>query len=187
MIYPFIGGAANWRSTAYDPQRNLLVVNMTNIGSALKLVRKQGAQPTASEVLDGMEKAPMEGAPYTLDFNHLMSPLELPCTPPPWGVIAAPFGPALKLGTPTFGGPITTKSGLLFIGAAMDDYLRAYDTRIGRELWKGRLPAGGQATPMTYTFEGRQYVVIAAGGHSFSGTRLGDYLIGYSLPKFPSS
>jgi quinoprotein glucose dehydrogenase len=95
----------------------------------------------------------------------------------------APGGLALKLGTPVLSGPIMTASGLIFTGATMDDYIRAFDSETGEELWKGRLPAGGQATPMTYEYEGRQYVVIAAGGHSSAGTRFGDHLIAYALPR----
>ncbi|MDO9247846.1 MAG: PQQ-binding-like beta-propeller repeat protein, partial [Phenylobacterium sp.] len=85
-------------------------------------------------------------------------------------------------GTPNFGGPIVTGGGLVFIGAAMDNYLRAFDAGTGKELWRGRLPAGGQATPMTYVWKGRQYVVIAAGGHSKSDTRRGDQIVAFALP-----
>ena len=85
-------------------------------------------------------------------------------------------------GVPGFGGPIATASGLVFIGAAMDDYLRAFDGATREELWKGRLPAGGQATPMTYVWKGRQYVVIAAGGHSKADTKRGDQVVAYALP-----
>lgn len=81
------------------------------------------------------------------------------------------------------GGPISTGSGLVFIGAAMDSYLRAFDARTGAELWKGRLPAGGQATPMTYMWKGKQYVVIAAGGHEKLGTKRGDQVIAFALPN----
>jgi quinoprotein glucose dehydrogenase len=87
-----------------------------------------------------------------------------------------------KTGTPNFGGPIVTASGLVFIGAAMDNYLRAFDAKTGAELWKGRLSAGGQATPMTYLWKGKQYVVIAAGGHSKSNTKRGDRVIAWALP-----
>ena len=88
----------------------------------------------------------------------------------------------MKLGTPNFGGPIVTAGGLVFIGAAMDDYLRAFDVSNGTELWRGRLPAGGQATPMTYEWDGRQFVVIYAGGNARLGTRLGDSLVAFALP-----
>ncbi len=93
--------------------------------------------------------------------------------------------PNLELGTPGMGGPIITAGGLVFTATVMDDYLRALDLNTGEELWRGRLPAGGQATPMTYYLEesGRQYVVIAAGGHPGLGTTPGDYLVAFSLPK----
>jgi quinoprotein glucose dehydrogenase len=83
------------------------------------------------------------------------------------------------------GGPIITASGLVFIGAAMDYYLRAFDLETGEELWKGRLPTGGQATPMTYRLreDGRQYVVIAAGGHGRMGVTLGDSVVAFALPR----
>jgi quinoprotein glucose dehydrogenase len=82
------------------------------------------------------------------------------------------------------GGPIVTAGGLVFIAATLDDYLRAYDVETGEELWRARLPAGGQATPMTYRLrdDGKQYVVIAAGGHGAMGTRPGDSVIAYALP-----
>ncbi|OLE72874.1 MAG: hypothetical protein AUI36_01110 [Cyanobacteria bacterium 13_1_40CM_2_61_4] len=135
----------------------------------------------------------------------LLSPFGLPCNPPPWGTLAAidlatgtvrwevPLGTtrdllpvpiAIRSGTPNMGGPIVTASGLVFIGAAMDNYLRAFDVETGKELWKGRLPAGGQATPMTYRLreDGKQYVVIAAGGHGRLGTTLGDYVVAFALP-----
>jgi quinoprotein glucose dehydrogenase len=91
---------------------------------------------------------------------------------------------AVVKGTPNLGGPIVTAGGLIFIASAMDNYLRAFDVETGEELWKGRLPAGGQAMPMTYLAgrAGKQFVVIAAGGHGKLGTTLGDSLIAYSLP-----
>jgi hypothetical protein len=82
------------------------------------------------------------------------------------------------------GGPIVTEGGVVFIGAAMDNYLRAFDAETGKELWKGRLPAGCQATPMTYRLaeNGRQFVVIAAGGHGRLGTDIGDSVVAFALP-----
>jgi len=183
-----------------------LVVNMSNVAAYVKLTRKTGqeAAAEASSVRDDAEYAPMEGAPYYMERSPVVSPLGLPCSPPPWGVMAgvdlstgeivwrktlgttedlAPGGLALKLGTPAISGPIMTASGLIFTGATMDDYLRAFDSETGEELWKGRLPAGGQATPMTYEYGGRQYVVIAAGGHSSAGTKFGDYVIAFALPQ----
>jgi hypothetical protein len=97
----------------------------------------------------------------------------------------APVPLPIKWGTPNLGGPIVTQNGLVFIGAAMDNYLRAFDLQTGKELWKGRLPAGGQATPMTYRLEenGRQFVVIAAGGHGRLGTDIGDSVVAFALPE----
>jgi quinoprotein glucose dehydrogenase len=93
------------------------------------------------------------------------------------------FVPSRTIGMPNMGGPIITAGGLVFIGAASDDYLRAFDIDTGHELWKGRLPAGGQATPMTYEINQRQFVVIAAGGHGSLGTHRGDYVVAFALPK----
>jgi quinoprotein glucose dehydrogenase len=179
------GGGANWGSTAYDP------------------ARKTGEERPVGTLSDSAEYAPMQGAPYGMTRGVMMSPLGLPCTPPPWGVIAgislnmgeivwrqtigtsqdlAPDGLALKTGTPNIGDPMITSSGLVFIGATMDDYLRAFDVSTGRELWKGRLPAGGQATPMSSEYDGRQYVVILAGGHSSLGTKQRYTLVAFALP-----
>lgn len=203
LAYPFTGGGANWGSAAFDPTRNLVVINMNNVAQSVHLHPNTETRET-TEIDHDAEFAPMEGAPYAMSRKPIFSPLGLPCSTPPWGVIAgvdvargeivwrrpfgttrdlAPGGLALKLGTPNFGGPVVTKGGLIFIGAAMDNYLRALDVETGKELWKGRLPAGGQATPMTYVWEGRQYVVIAAGGHGKSGTRIGDHVVAFALPE----
>jgi hypothetical protein len=138
----------------------------------------------------GKEISPQTGAPFGMMREVLLSPIGLPCNPPPWGTLSAidlnsrkilwqaplgtteamnPLGLASRLGTPTLGGPLATSGGLVFIGAAMDDYLRAFDARTGAELWTGRLPATGNSTP-TYEWQGRQYVVIAAGGHGETGS-----------------
>jgi quinoprotein glucose dehydrogenase len=150
----------------------------------------------------------MRGTPYVMRRRILVSPLGLPCTPPPFGTLVAislstgkivwevPLGTTRDLvasriylplsvgsGTPNLGGAIVTAGGLVFVGAAMDNYLRAFDIQSGRELWKGRLPAGGQATPMTYRLpSGRQFVVIAAGGHGKMGTTRGDAVVAFALP-----
>jgi quinoprotein glucose dehydrogenase len=128
----------------------------------------------------------------------------LPCTKPPWGSLAAvdlergeilwqrPVGTVedlapvplrFELGTPNLGGPLATGGGLVFLGATMDHYLRAFDAETGAELWRGRLPAPGNATPMTYEAEGRQYVVVAAGGHARSGGKVSDTLVAFALPE----
>src|SRR5690606_25869456 len=89
-----------------------------------------------------------------------------------------------KMGVPSLGGPLLTAGGVAFLSGTLDNYLRAYDVTTGRQLWQGRLPAGGQATPMSYTgSDGRQYVVVAAGGHGSLGTKAGDSVIAYALPQ----
>jgi quinoprotein glucose dehydrogenase len=93
----------------------------------------------------------------------------------------APFPLWLNLGVPNSGGSLATAGGLTFIGAATDSYLRAFETATGEELWKARLPAGGHATPMSYRYQGRQYVVIAAGGHRHLGSRMGDAVVAFTL------
>ena len=147
------------------------------------------------------------GTPYGVRRSPLLSPLGAPCTPPPWGTLAgvdlqagelrweeplgtleglAPFpidwlGPR---GVPNLGGPITTASGLTFIGAATDAYLRAFETATGEELWKAKLPTAAIATPLTYRARdgGRQFVVIAAGGHGLLGVAASDALVAFALP-----
>lgn len=202
LVYPFSGGGGNWGSAAYDASRNLLIVNMSNAGHVITLIPSEKVAGV-KELADDAEVAPMEGAPFGMSRVLLTSSLGLPCSPPPWGVLVAvdlgtgkivwrktlgttrdltPVGIALKTGTPNFGGPAITAGGLIFIGAAMDNYLRAFNVETGEELWKGRLPAGGQATPMSYQWNGRQYVVIAAGGHSKSARAIGDYIVAFALP-----
>jgi len=206
LLYPFNGGGANWGGTAYDPAHNLVVVNMSNMIHTIRLIPAEKIQATR-EVFHDSEIGPQAGAPYGVKRDVLLSPLGLPCTPPPWGIIAGVdiasgeikwrktlgtiedlTGGRLKteLGTPNVGGPAVTASGLTFIGATMDNYLRALDTRTGEELWKGRLPGGGQATPMIYEWDDRQYVVIYAGGHSRFGPKVPDKLVAFALPKTSS-
>jgi quinoprotein glucose dehydrogenase len=201
--YPGIAGGANWGSLAFDPSRRLIVLTQNHIGEAKTLIRREDMPPGPLPKRVSLQ----EGTPYLVRSDVLVSPFGVPCVPPPWGSLMAvsldtgekvwgrPFGATrdvipffpigFDLGMPSMGGPIVTASGLVFIGASMDDYLRAYDVETGEELWRARLPAGGQATPMTYRIgtDSRQYVVIAAGGHSKLGTNLGDSLMAFALPE----
>ncbi|HKQ11127.1 MAG TPA: pyrroloquinoline quinone-dependent dehydrogenase [Rhizomicrobium sp.] len=204
IVYPFTGGGTNWGGLSFDAGRNVVFVNTSNMMHLVTLI--------PAKDIDAMRKAhPHEeisrnrGAPFGMWRRTLLSPWGLPCNPPPWGKLhavdmrdgkilwsvplgttedLAPFSQYIlgKTGTPNLGGPISTDGGLVFIGAAMDNYLRAFDAKTGAELWKGRLPAGGQATPMTYMWKGKQYVVIAAGGHEKLGSKRGDQLIAFALP-----
>jgi len=139
------------------------------------------------------------GTPYTALRNHLIAPTSKhPCAAMPWGTVSAvnlntgkavwqaPLGtlvPGQPTGTVNLGGDIITAGGLLFTAASEEPYLRAFDTTSGEELWKGALPVPAQATPMSYTIKGRQYVVIAAGGHGMFGTPLSDALVAYALKQ----
>lgn len=204
ILYPFTGGGVNWGGLAFDPGRQIAFVNTSSAMHLVTLIPADQVEARRRSEPE-TEISPQAGAPFGMRREALLGPLGLPCNPPPWGQLHAvdmrtgqvlwevPLGttrdlaPGTQLlmrgtGTPNFGGPIATGSGLVFIGAAMDDYLRAFDGRTGKELWKGRLPAGGQATPMTYVWKGRQYVVIAAGGHSKSDTRRGDSVVAFALP-----
>ena len=203
IVYPFTGGGTNWGGLSFDAGRNLVFVNTSNVMHLVTLIPARD--------VDAMRKAhPHEeishnrGAPFGMWRKTLLSPWGLPCNPPPWGKLhavdmrdgkilwsvplgttedLAPFSQYIlgKTGTPNLGGPISTDGGLVFIGATMDHYLRAFDAKSGTELWKGRLPAGGQATPMTYMWRGKQYVVIAAGGRE-DFTKRGDQVIAFALP-----
>jgi quinoprotein glucose dehydrogenase len=101
------------------------------------------------------------------------------------GPLGIPSELPFLMGVPNMGGTVTTRGGVIFIAATQDRYLRAFDEATGAELWSDRLPAGGQATPMTYLSEksGRQFVAIAAGGHPMLAVKPGDYLIAYALPQ----
>ncbi|MEM9175971.1 MAG: pyrroloquinoline quinone-dependent dehydrogenase [Myxococcota bacterium] len=203
--YPGVAGGANWGSLAHDPERRVVVLNQNYVAQVHRLIpRESGVRPAAADLHMGISA--MAGTPYLIDQSVLLSPFGVPCIPTPWGELMAvslesgeklwsvPFGTTrdmvpffpigLDFGLPSMGGPIVTKSGLVFIGAAMDAYLRAYSVETGALLWQDRLPAGGQATPMTYRVRpgGRQYVVIAAGGHGTLGTVPGDAVVAYALP-----
>ena len=201
LVFPSNVGGVNWGSGAYDPQRHLLFVDTNRLAILVKLIPRadfEAARKNASESdrLHG-EFARQTGAPFAMFRTPLLAPSGLPCNAPPWGTVAAvdlfegkkvwdvPLGsflPGMNTGTITLGGPMATAGGLVFTAAAMDNFLRAFDSETGREVWKYELPAGGQATPMTYTLEGKQYLLIAAGGHGKLGTKQGDYVIAFALP-----
>lgn len=198
LMQPGIAGGANWGGVAFDPQRQLALVNTVNLPFVMALVpREQFDAQRADPRYAGFEFAEQRGTPYGMRRQPFVSALGIPCVKPPWGLLTAvdmssgsirwqiPLGKApyvgITLGMPGFGGPIVTASGLVFIAASLDDRIRAFATDTGKLLWEDRLPAGGQATPMTYAVGGRQYLVIAAGGYKGASTR-GDHLVAYALP-----
>src|SRR6516225_6815038 len=169
-------------------------MNVANVVRLIPRAEYAAARAAAPDVEIGLGL----GTPYAAERTRLFSIFGVPCNPPPWGTLAAvdlaagtirwqvPLGSmafGLFRGLPNLGGPIVTASGLVFIAAANDDKLRAFDVSTGRELWQASLPAGGQATPMTYVAGGRQFVVIAAGGHARMGSKFGDAVVAFALPE----
>jgi quinoprotein glucose dehydrogenase len=205
--WPGFAGGVDWGGLAFDPRRERVFAAVNHLAMLVRLVpRAELAALRDSDELRRAEIVLQPGTPYAVVRQPLLSPLGLPCNPPPWGTLVSVdlrrgriawevplgstasigpwFAPAREFGTPGMGGPIVTAGDLVFVGAAMDGYLRAYDVETGRVLWKYSLPAGGQATPMTYRAgrDQRQFVVIAAGGHGPLGTPLGDFIVAFSLP-----
>ncbi|MBP2170772.1 quinate dehydrogenase (quinone) [Erwinia toletana] len=208
IFFPGWAGGMNWGSSSIAENIGYLLVNDSRMGVLNRLVRRQQYDTNVSG--DGTHDggAPQYGTPWGVEQSRFLSPLGIPCQEPPYGTLTAidlatkkivwsvpmgtvedtgPLGIAMHLpvpvGLPTLGGPITTASGLVFMAGTQDYYIRAIDIKTGRELWKGRLPVGGETTPMTYTAQnGRQYVVITAGGNRTTPIR-GDYIIAFALPQ----
>jgi quinoprotein glucose dehydrogenase len=196
IIFPFTGGGVNWGGGAFDRENGLFIVNAMNLAHMVRLIPRAdyaAAHAAAPKAEIGLGL----GTPYAAERTLLTSILGIPCNAPPWGTLTAvdltsgafrwqiPLGSMAMgfiRGLPNLGGPIVTASGLVFIAASRDDKLRAFDVSTGNELWQASLPAGGQATPMSYVAAGRQFVVVAAGGHSRLGSTLGDAVIAFSLP-----
>jgi len=203
IMIPGNGGGSNWGGIGWDSQRQVAIANTMHFPFVVALIPRDDFEAVRdSGLYPDTEFSPQLGTPFGMRRKPLVSSWDMPCVKPPWGTLAAvdmaagsilwqvplgttrdlsglPFG--LNYGIPGLGGPMITATGLVFIGAVMDDYLRAFDIETGEELWRARLPAGGQATPMSYQLGGRQYVVIAAGGHGSMGTRRGDYLVAFAL------
>ncbi|MBB2671190.1 UNVERIFIED_ORG: quinoprotein glucose dehydrogenase [Rhizobium esperanzae] len=205
IVYPGNFGTFNWGSVAVDPERQIMFGMPTYLAFTSRLVPAAEIPPRGQDE-KGSEQGlnRNDGAPYGVFMGPFLGPLQIPCQAPPWGYVTGvdlrtgkiaymhkngtvhdmtPLPLPFKVGVPGIGGPMLTKGGVAFLGAAVDNYLRAYDVTNGRELWQARLPAGGQATPMTYTTDDdKQYVVMVAGGHGSVGTKPGDYVIAYTLP-----
>jgi len=205
IAFPGNAGGTNWGGLALDPERQLLVVNTSDIPYVITLYPGEEFEDRRA-ASPGVEHAPQAGTPFGLRRERLATvELELPCSPPPWGHLTAidlatgdvawqvspggvsdvaGFWVPWEPGVPSIGGPVVTAGGLVFFGGTLDRYLRAFDLETGEELWRGDLPAPGMATPMTYRARrgGPQYVVIAAGGHGRAGTTLSDALVAFRLP-----
>lgn len=205
LVYPGNVGVFNWGSVSVDPVRQLLFTSPNYMAFVSKMVPRAEVAEGSKRESETSGVQPNTGAPYAVTMHPFMSPLGVPCQAPAWGYVAgidllsnkvvwkhkngtsrdsSPIPIGLPIGVPSMGGSIVTASGLGFLSGTLDQYLRAYDVNTGKELWKSRLPAGGQATPMTYTGkDGKQYVLVTAGGHGSLGTRMGDYIIAYKLPN----
>jgi quinoprotein glucose dehydrogenase len=200
VVFPGNVGGVNWGSAAYDPSHHIMVANTNRLIAWMKLIPRDKYEGEHKKDQDNRifgEFGEQKGAPYGLYRTFLFSPSKLPCNKPPWGTTEAvdlftgktvwdvPLGtmvPGQQTGSLNLGGPMITAGGLVFTSAAMDLYLRAFDIETGKELWKYQLPAGGQAIPMSYSLHGKQYIVIAAGGHGKLRTKQGDYVLAFALP-----
>lgn len=213
LVFPGNLGVFEWGGISVNDDRQVALMNPMALPFVSKLIPRGPNNPLwPKEGLSGagsgteMGIQPQYGVPFGVEINAFLSPLGLPCKAPAWGYVAGVdmkthavvwrkrIGtvrdslqgiqlPPLKIGVPMLGGPISTAGNLMFIAGTQDNYLRAYNVTNGDLLWQERLPAGGQATPMTYEANGKQYVVIMAGGHGSFGTTMGDYLIAYALPS----
>ena len=202
LVYPGNFGVMDWGGMAIDPVRGIAFANPSYMAFVDKLTPNKPKWP---EHATNRGLNPNAGAPFAVYLNPFLSKLGLPCQAPPWGYVAgmdlatgkvvwkhkngtivdqSPVPLPFKLGVPSLGGPMTTAGGVAFMSSTLDDFVRAYDVTTGRQLWEDRLPAGGQATPMSYQGrDGRQYVVVVAGGHGTLGTKAGDDVIAYALPR----
>ncbi len=205
LMVPGNIGGMTWSGSAFDPEHSLLVTNTNNLVAKVKLIPRARYEERGSHADDG-DYGDQTGSPYGLFRRFLQSPSDLPCSAPPWGQLIAvdmaegkirwqvPLGSmedfggthgSIPPGSISLGGPIVTAGGIVFIAGTTDSYIRAFDVETGKELWKAQLPAGGNATPMTYRVSsgGKQYLVIAAGGHpKISEERMGDALVAFALP-----
>lgn len=201
VFFPADYGGNNWGTPAIDPERGLIILNTLLMPASVTLVPRDSCDPSKDPFL-----APQGGTPYCVRIEPLLSPAGAPCIAPPWGKLTAidfhtgekrwevPLGNLEELapwplsrtqGSPNIGGPSVTASGLTFIAATTDRYIRAFDSETGEELWKAKLPTGGHAVPTIYRAAAnhKQYVVIAAGGHyTIPQSPPGDWLIAFALP-----
>jgi len=200
LIFPGNIGGMHWGGMAWDREHGLLIVPSNNIPAIIRLIPSENLAAERAANRLGAEISAQRGAPFGMSRLLLFSPSKLPCSPPPWGTLAAvdtatgklkwqvplgetpatPSNIAGAAGSVNLGGPIITAGGLIFIGASLDSYLKAYDVETGKLLWRGSLPTSARSVPMTYEVNGKQFVVIAAGGHD-GITPIDNRLVAFSL------
>ncbi|MBU8537218.1 membrane-bound PQQ-dependent dehydrogenase, glucose/quinate/shikimate family [Falsiroseomonas tokyonensis] len=209
IVYPGNFGVFNWGGIAVDPERQIAFTTPAYLAFVSRLIPRenatelyvQGGSPPPGALPALNENF---GTPYAVELKPFLSPIGLPCQQPPWGYVAGadltdgriawkhrngtvrdltPLPLPFRMGVPDLGGPIMTRGGVAFASGTLDNFVRGYDVTTGAQIWESRLPAGGQATPMTYTgTDNRQYLLVIAGGHGSLGTTAGDYVIAYALP-----
>jgi quinoprotein glucose dehydrogenase len=212
---PAFSGGSNWGSVSVDVDRGILIVNWMRMYGRVEMITRAEANARGFRLFDatkaqGSNTHPMENTAYAAVPGGFFSPLGLPCSAPPWGLLTAvdltsgqviwskPLGNGrdsgprglrshlpITMGVPLGGGSVTTRGGLVFIGATVDSMFRAFNTATGEQLWEASLPGAGIATPMTYqsSVSGRQFVAIAAGGRVSLNTRLSTKVVAYALPR----
>jgi quinoprotein glucose dehydrogenase len=201
LQFPGNIGGVNWGSAAWDPLRNILIADSNRVAAIVNLIPREDLQTAfdqraQTETAWGGEFARQRGTPYAMHREWLVAPNSQPCNSPPWGALVAfdlatgklrwqsalgVMGGGWPAGSISFGGPMATASGLIFTAAALDPHLRAFDSDTGKELWSVELPASAQSTPMTYEWQGKQYIVICAGGHGKMKSKMGDSVVAFAL------
>ncbi len=204
ILFPGNVGGSNWGGVAIDEARQILVAPNNRLPTLIRLVPRDGAA-AARQSSPGSEFGVQRGTPYAMLRLFLLSPKGIPCNPPPWGALTAidlgsgevkwevPLGmmpqlagnpDAASWGSINLGGAAISAGGLVFMAGTLDQKIRAFDIETGKELWSADLPAAGMATPMTYTdSSGRQFVVIAAGGHDRLQIPKSDHFVAFALPR----
>jgi quinoprotein glucose dehydrogenase len=195
LVFPGNVGGVNWGSSSWDPERQLLLAVTNRLPAVVKLIPradyKSAYNNRDANRMTG-EFARQGGTPFAMYRDFLISPAGTPCNAPPWSALVAfdlntgklrwesAVGKSISMG-----GAMSTGGGLIFAGASLEPCLRAYSTDTGAEIWKSELPASAQSIPMTYEWEGRQYIVICAGGHGKArdfGAKMGDSVVAFRLP-----
>ncbi len=203
LVYPSFIGGIEWGGGAVDPRSSTFVVNYSSVAELYRLIPRADYEAAAATASESGGLSPMTGAPYGIELSTFLNPLGMPCWKPPYGSITAydlrtgktlwdvPFGQVQKWGfympeswgSVTIGGPVITASGLIFIGASMDNRVRALDLKTGAVLWKAPVAAPAVALPAVYRYKGRQYVVFVAGGNSILSPQVSDEVVAFALPQ----
>ena len=197
VMYPGNGSGVNWGSVAFDPEKQLLIANTCRYATYVELFPRS-SYPTMRSNSEGFEVSRQEDTPYGMRRVTLIKDMGMLLNTPPWGTLAAVNlstgkleweielgkSEAVPYGLPNAGGSMITKGGLIFIASTFDKQFRAFDSGTGKQVWQTELPLCGIATPMSYVDEkGKQFIVIAAGGHGKIGLETGDYVVAFALPE----